>query len=512
MRRTLCPGVLLLLAALVSGCGSDADTVLAIEARGGLAGLLFVDVNGDGKVTAGSDVVAPDISFSLVRGDQDTVATGTTDDSGVATIADVPVGSYRVVVDETELGDSLQVDDSAASVTVMANTTASAIVPLQHPVRPIREVREGERGRLVAVEGVALNAWATFGDSTVHVSDSTGAIRAVRASSSPVVAGDSVRVLGRTAQSGTRPVLADAIVLVIGSATDPVPTALTTAQAATARQGELASALVSITGARVIDAGGLAGGDFLLRVNDGSGLLEVLLDRHAAIDPEEPLLPGVRVDVTGVLVPATGDRWQLKPRTTADVQVDIPTVSISAARATASGQVTSIEGVALNGYSTFGDGTVHVNDPTGSIRVVFGSRSFIIAGDSVSIVGTIQMVDGQPVLSSLDSENHGTAESVVEPVVVSTGDAARARGGELDAKLVRVTDATVTVVRSVTSGTQLVVNDGSGALTVVLDRDTGISGSGYAAGDVLEVEGLLVPAGTGAWDLKPRAGSDLRPE
>jgi DNA/RNA endonuclease YhcR with UshA esterase domain len=360
------------------------------------------------------------------------------------------------------------------------------------------------------VRGIALNGWSTFGDSTVHVRDSTGALRAIRVAGSPVATGDSVRVLGRSAQLQGDRVLTDATIFVVGSAAEPLPIPLPTADAATARTGNLAAELVSVSKARVLDARQLASGDVRLQVDDGSGVLEVLIDRHAGITSDEPILVGAQVEVTGVLVPLTSGRWQLKPRSTADFEVRIPTATIAAARALPPGQVIAIEGVALNAWATFGDGSVHMADSTGTIRVFEPSTSVIAAGDSLRFVGIIQLSSGQPILASADVTHRGLSHWVPNPIRVFSAVAATADGGALDATLVEVTGAVVDSVKTVASETHLIIDDGTGQVTVVLDRDTGISGGGYAVDDAIEVVGMLVPTASGTWLLKPRSSSDLR--
>ena len=60
------------------------------------------------------------------------------------------------------------------------------------------------------------------------------------------------------------------------------------------------------------------GGDFVMTVDDGSGPLEVVLDKDITFNLT-PLIGGVVVDVTGVLVPTGGGAWQLKARSAGDV-------------------------------------------------------------------------------------------------------------------------------------------------------------------------------------------------
>jgi hypothetical protein len=53
-----------------------------------------------------------------------------------------------------------------------------------------------------------------------------------------------------------------------------------------------------------------------------------------------------------------------------------------------------------------------------------------------------------------------------------------------------------------------VVDDGSGAVTVVLDGDTGWNTSPWTVSASVDVRGLLVPE-SGVWIVKPRAPADV---
>jgi hypothetical protein len=54
------------------------------------------------------------------------------------------------------------------------------------------------------------------------------------------------------------------------------------------------------------------------------------------------------------------------------------------------------------------------------------------------------------------------------------------------------------------------VNDGSGSVRLVLDRDVGFATAGYRAGMVVRVTGVLVPADERLrWELKPRTLADF---
>ena len=90
--------------------------------------------------------------------------------------------------------------------------------------------------------------------------------------------------------------------------------------AATADGGLLDAALVGVAGATTIDIS-TVGTDVAIRVNDGSGLLEVVFD--ARIGPPTPPAPlGGTLSGNGILVPVTGSTWQLKVRADPDVTIN----------------------------------------------------------------------------------------------------------------------------------------------------------------------------------------------
>jgi hypothetical protein len=56
----------------------------------------------------------------------------------------------------------------------------------------------------------------------------------------------------------------------------------------------------------------------------------------------------------------------------------------------------------------------------------------------------------------------------------------------------------------------MTVTDGTGNLTVVIDRATGIAvPATYVPGNVFNLVGILVPTGAGTWVLRPRTAADL---
>ena len=509
MLRLKLNAALLLLAALA--CDESADNrVLDIDATGSVLGVAYVDRNGNGFLDLPADGPQPNIRVQLAAvGGGTTVATALSNALGSFQFRNVPAGDYRVRVDSTSLPDSLRlVRIDSATVRVPAADSVGVLVTLSFASVTVRAARALPSGRRVFVEGVTLNGLTTFGDSTLHIADSTGSIRAVRVVSANVNAGIRVRVLGTTELRDGQQTLADATITQIAVAAQPAPVGLTTQSAANASNGTLDAALVQVTAAPIVGATSTPTGDFLISVNDGSGLLEVLIDRSTNMNVSQ-FFPGAQLTATGVLVSAGSGKWQLKPRTQNDLTAGFASVTVSEARATQVGRIVSVEGIALNSWFTFGDSTVFLSDNTGTIRAVRVGPVNLLAGDRVRLIGTVATREGQPVLSNVTASVLGQGVLPL-PQTLTTARAANADGGRLDAGLVKVLDAVVSSAATVAGDLVLVVSDGSGALEVVLDRDVGFAVGQFVVGARLDITGILVPnAGGLAWRLKPRQQSDL---
>jgi len=193
-----------------------------------------------------------------------------------------------------------------------------------------------------------------------------------------------------------------------------------------------------------------------------------------------------------------------------------PYRSIAQVRTGTLGARVFVAGVALHGLATYSDTLLHVVDTSGSLRAVRVRPSPVAAGDSVRLRGRIAERDGQRVLDDVTVFVVGAAFIPTAPVV-STVVADAAAAGALDATLIRVLDAAITDTATVAGSLTLTVNDGSGALTVLLDRAADDSfrppfvAGRWDAGVRFDLIGVLVPRGPGAWALRPRTGFDLIP-
>ncbi len=498
---------------LAAGCDDAGDgRVLGISTTGAIVGTAYLDRDGNGQRDAGSDAPVPGLIVGLAfPGARDTIASVTTDEAGRYAFGDLEVGSYELVIDASSVPDTLEfVATNPARITVAMVDTPAVTIALGYPHITLSEARTAAAGRRVAVHGVALNDYGAFGDATVHLSDAMNALRAVGVAASAISAGDSVRIVGTLDRLAGQPVLSDAFAFVLGASTVPAPETLSTAAASTARSGARDAALVRIEGATVLDVRRTSTGDDLLIVDDGSGALEVILDTSGRFGLVP--LPGAIVESSGLLVPSAerAGRWSLKPRSTNDLSFEYPSATLREVRSLEPGKRVAVEGVALNGWATFGDATVHLADRTGALRTIRVAQANLFAGDSVRVIGTVAVLDGQPVLSDATASilAAGTAPA---PRPRTTAQAARAAGG-LDAALVQITNATVTdTATTAARDFLLTVNDGSGAVQVLIDQDTGIQRAPYVPNARIDAIGVLVPlAGGGGWMLKPRTSADLR--
>ncbi|MBX3173936.1 MAG: hypothetical protein KF709_05955 [Gemmatimonadaceae bacterium] len=314
-------------AAVMTGgsCGNGgADRSVGITATGAVLGVVMLDANGNGIVDA-SDVAFEGARVRLltpIAGD--TVARATANASGTFRLSGVPVGSYRLVLDPTSVGDTLVVTGvDAAVLNVRPQDSVTVAALAAYPSTDAAGVRSGTLGTRVFLAGVALHALGTYSDTLLHVVDTSGAIRAGRVRPATVAAGDSLRLLGRIATRDGQRVLDDVRVFALGSAFIPTSPIITTLQAATAAAGTLDAALVRVFDAAIVDSATVAG-SLRLTVNDGSGALTVLLDRAADDAFRPPFMAGIwsagqRYDFAGVLVPLGVGSWALRPRTEFDL-------------------------------------------------------------------------------------------------------------------------------------------------------------------------------------------------
>jgi len=296
--------------------------VLGITATGTVSGLAYLDRNGN-RVFDPGDTTLANLGVRLVaQGTRDTTARASSGAAGTFHFSGVPVGSYVLAVDTTStLGDTIRVTRvDTSAVTLRPGDTLLVRIAVGYPQVSVAQARALAPGRKAFVVGVALNTRGIFGDTTVNLADSTGAMRMTAVRTVTVATGDSVRAFGTRASRDGQPTLNQVTVFTLAFDADTPIETITTGTAATADGGRLDAALVRLLNARVQDTATVQG-NRSLTVNDATGALEVRLDSIAGF--RAPALAGdtvgARLDVVGLLVPVGAANWRVKPRSPSDV-------------------------------------------------------------------------------------------------------------------------------------------------------------------------------------------------
>jgi len=333
-----------------SSCTDSAGiTLLDIDATGGVIGVTFLDNNGNGTIDGIDEPFAGlKVRLTATRGGEP-VATAETDTTGVFRMTDVPVGSYRLSLDPSSVGDSLEVSGGDIQLAVRRDSLSEATIGVSFPVLSFEEVRAAEPGRRVFTSGIALNPRPNFGDGVVYLQADTVYLRATNVERANISTGDSLRLLGRTARNNGQPVLDDVTPFVlVNLATIPVPLERRTGVSATAEDGKIDAALVRVRAAEIHDTS-TVNGDVHFFLDDGTGPVEVvlrsfLLPNASAIRPDTIL----RVkEAAGLLTPYAeptgGVRWRLLPRAAGDLTLEVKEADV-AVRAVAANDSTVVKG------------------------------------------------------------------------------------------------------------------------------------------------------------------------
>lgn len=188
------------------------------------------------------------------------------------------------------------------------------------------------------------------------------------------------------------------------------------------------------------------------------------------------------------------------------VGVTYPKVTVEQARTLPLGRRVFVEGTVVGAYAD----TAHLTGAARSIRATrlqAGSGSVNpseLPGDSVRILGVTARNRGQPTLDDalLFQLN---SRVIPPPVQVTTGAAAGAAGGTLDAAQVQVRNVTVVDTFSVEGEWFLRLDDGSGPVSFWLGPRINFTAGGFVPGSVVIATGVLVPnPGGSGWRIRWR--------
>ena len=297
---------------------------LTAEAQGGVTGRAFFDRNGSGSMDAGDTPLA-DVRLRLFRTTdlQTPVAEVTSDAEGRFQIAPLDVNSYVLEVDEATIPDSLVVRSiNPGTIEVPTGGGVDVSVVISHPQLTSAEIRELPEGETVFLQGIALNARSALGDNSVHIRDDDGALRTLQVDAT-VLAGDRLRVRGRTARVAGQVVLTQVTPFVQSEGGVPGPLIRTTAQARTAAGGVNDGDAIRVREVTVVASHG-NNQRWIVTVDDGTGQVDVYV-RLASVgltseEAAEKFQSGERLNINGLLIPEEGaNRWRVHPRTGGDL-------------------------------------------------------------------------------------------------------------------------------------------------------------------------------------------------
>ena len=320
--QTLAAGLLLLAGCGNAGSGLDPDD----ETTGVVTVGVYFDRDGSRSVTSLDTLFLGARVALLTQVGGDTVRVQVSNANGFARFDEVPLGAYRLAITPASIGDSIRVQDiEPENFSVSAtDSTTEVLVRLGYQEVSIRAARGLPVGRRVFLRALVLSGVQSFRDTTSHVSDSSGYLRLTRVSlvggltgNNP---GDSVSVLGVTATRSGQPVLEQTSLIRFATRPAPVPVPISTANASSAFGGSLDAGLVLITSATIVDTAAVSP-DFRVRVNDGTGILEIILDALIPF-PRGAFAPGRSLNAIGVLVPNGLGQWIFKPRGLGDVVIN----------------------------------------------------------------------------------------------------------------------------------------------------------------------------------------------
>jgi len=185
-------------------------------------------------------------------------------------------------------------------------------------------------------------------------------------------------------------------------------------------------------------------------------------------------------------------------------------ISIASARAMPDGSVVIVEGDALTA-SDFAEGGGYVADDSGGIAVLLDGGSFA-RGDHVVVSGTLDDRFAQRTIRAAAENLVVIGPSNAAPPVLAS--ATGAVDESVEARLVRIDGTIDGSPTSLIGGLAFEVDDGTGAVRVIVGTETGIDTSTWESGVRVAVVGIVGQrdsSGTGSsgYRVQPRDPSDV---
>ncbi|HET6380873.1 MAG TPA: lamin tail domain-containing protein [candidate division Zixibacteria bacterium] len=504
----------------------------------------------------GTPVVAPPAGGSIERLPGGALGSGQDTDHNVAdfVVRDVPdpqnTASPAIPVataSPTPTPSATQAASPTAPVSPTASATATVSpspTPSSSPTPPgvlsIAEARAMPDGATVVVEGVSLSD-AQFSEGGGYLADASAGI-AVLVSDGTFPRGALLRVSGTVDDRfHQRTIRAEAAgIELLGQGSEPSAAQVATGDIGESLEGRLAAIQGSVAGAPSQLSAGLA-----IDVNDGTGLVRVVVGSATGIDTSG-WVPGVVVSVRGIVgqrdSSVTGTAgYRLQPRDPQDVAIvggpptptpsasptgpggsatpdpsqpgDPTLVSIAEARAAPIHAPVTISGVVTLPSGLSEPGSAVIQDASGGILLRLGEEAGQLQrGQQVRVAGVRSTWSGM--LSVRVSEAPAQLGSQAEPAPGrrTTGGVGEAE----EATLVVVRGQVVAAPRRTAAQNQyLDIDDGSGPLRVFISPRSGVSAEALVPGAWVELTGVITQETTGqqpqrGYRLWPRAAGDVR--
>lgn len=328
----------LVLASTAWACMSATDVeILEIAGSGTMRGRVVLDLDGNAAVSAADEPLIDTEIVLVSSSTTNVIDVTTTDVEGAFELTDVPVGSYRVTLDASVLGDSLSTFGVDDPITVGVGDTVEVVFGATFPSLGLAEVLTASPGSRVFTTGVALNSRVNFGDGQVHFRGAGAYLRGLNVERGTLATGDSVRILGHVVSDNGRPAIQDVTFFTLVSQAQAItPVEVSTAAAATADGGPLDAALVRMRRAEITDTSTTPEGHFRFWADDGTDSVEFVI--------RDFLVPGINTSAfrpdtvvriqqaTGLLSPwddGSGDiRWRFLPRAGSDIVLENKLVDV----------------------------------------------------------------------------------------------------------------------------------------------------------------------------------------
>jgi uncharacterized protein YdeI (BOF family) len=184
-------------------------------------------------------------------------------------------------------------------------------------------------------------------------------------------------------------------------------------------------------------------------------------------------------------------------------------MTVAAARALPDGATVLVEGTTLTD-STFADGGGYLADATGGIAILLSDNSFP-RGVTIRVSGVLDDRFSQRTIRA-DASGVTVVGASVDPAPQQC--ATGAVGEALEGELIEVSGTIASAQTVLTTGIAVDLDDGSGAIRILVGDATGVDTAGWIRGAALHLRGVVGQrdssgTGTSGYRVQPRDTSDV---